>query len=134
MYIPLYAYYIIVCLEILLYRNQAINVLCKSIEWFRYDSSFKWKVTPNRLHITVCIRTIFHISNSSSTDFSGWYFLSMFFGTREVFPKEAANKKKITENIIPVTTTHRQTAQIFLIYHLTWVALIFPNWSCLLSH
>ena len=33
----------------------------------------------------------------------------MFFGTCEVFPRVAANKKKITENIIPITTTHRQT-------------------------
>ena len=38
----------------------------------------------------------------------------MFFGTRDVLPKEAANKKKITENISPITsTTHRQTDQTF---------------------
>ena len=80
----------------------------------------------------MCIRIVFHTSNSSSTNFSGWYFLHMFFGTCEVFPKEAVNKKKITENIIPITTTHHKTAQIFWIYHLTCVALIFRNWSCLL--
>ena len=82
----------------------------------------------------MCIRIVFHTSNSSSTNFSGWYFLHMFFGTCEVFPKEAVTKKKITENIIPITTTHHKTAQIFWIYHLTCVALIFRNWSCLLSY
>ena len=40
-------------------------------------------------------------------------FCICFFETREIFLKEAANKKKIIENIIPVATTHRQTAQIF---------------------
>ena len=47
--------WIIVCSEIPFsknlhkYRNQSINLKSKSIDWFLYDTSFYWKMFPNRL-------------------------------------------------------------------------------------
>ena len=39
-----------VCSETpLSYRNQSIDLSCKSIDWFLYDASFYWKVFSNRL-------------------------------------------------------------------------------------